>query len=178
MNPFKYQGPIAPSHLIDRGAELEALQTAAANRVAIRLAAPRRFGKSSLLEAHVAAMRNVGHRAVRVDFSKVSTVGDAAVRLAHAYRELPAEPRRVVSRWAGRLGVTATAAGVGFTVAPQAPRLAADEARAALLELLDVPRDLFEGDGELTVICFDEFQDLLDHRARPRLTSLRAASRR
>lgn len=161
MNPFDYQGPVGPAHLIDRGTELEALQTAAANRVAIRLAAPRRFGKSSLLEAHVVAMRDVGHRAVRVDFSKVSTVGDVAVRLAHAYRELPAEPRRIVSRWAGRLGITATAAGVGFTVAPQVPRLAADEARAALLQLLDAPRALFEGDGELTVICFDEFQDLL-----------------
>lgn len=161
MNPFNYQGPIAPPHLIDRGAELEALQTAAANRVAIRLAAPRRFGKSSLLEAHVVAMRGVGHRAVRVDFSKVSTVGDVAVRLAHAYRELPAEPGRIVKRWASRLGVTAAVAGVGFTVAPQAPRLAADEARAALLQLLDVPRVLFERDGELTVVCFDEFQDLL-----------------
>lgn len=161
MNPFKYQGPITPPHLIDRGSELEALQAAAANRVAIRLAAPRRFGKSSLLEAHVAAMRSVGHRAVRVDFSKVSTVGDVAVRLAHAYRELPVEPSRVVSRWAARLGVTVAVAGVGFTVAPRAPRLAADEARAALLQLLDVPRALFEKDGELTVICFDEFQDLL-----------------
>ena len=161
MNPFSYQGPIDPAHLIDRGAELEALQTAAANRVAIRLAAPRRFGKSSLLEAHVAAMRAVGHRAVRVDFSKVSTVGDVAIRLAHAYRELPAEPSRIVSRWAGRLGVTATVAGVGFTVAPQAPRLVADEARAALLQLLEVPSILFERDSELTVICFDEFQDLL-----------------
>ncbi|HET7416948.1 MAG TPA: hypothetical protein VFJ61_04925 [Solirubrobacterales bacterium] len=161
MNPFSYQGPIAPPHLIDRGLELEALQTAAANRVAIRLAAPRRFGKSSLLEAHVSAMRKVGHRAVRVDFSKVSTVGDVAVRLAHAYRGLPPEPGRVVSRWAERLGITATAAGVGFTVAPRAPRMAADEARAALLQLLEVPRALFEKDGELTVICFDEFQDLL-----------------
>jgi hypothetical protein len=161
MNPFNYQGPIRPPHLIDRGAELEALQRAAANRVAIRLAAPRRFGKSSLLEAHVGAMRKVGHRAVRVDFSKVSTVGDVAVRLAHAYRELPAEPGRIVSRWAARLGVAATVAGVGFTVAPRAPRLAADEARAALLQLLDVPRALFERDGELTVVCFDEFQDLL-----------------
>ena len=46
-------------------------------------------------------------------------------------------------------------------MAPQAPRLAADEARAALLELLDVPRALHEIDGELTVVCFDEFQDLL-----------------
>jgi hypothetical protein len=161
VNPFSYQGPIAPTNLIDRGTELEALQVAAANRVAIRLAAPRRFGKSSLLGAHVAAMRTVGHRAVRVDFSKVSTVGDVAVRLAHAYRALPAEPTRVVSRWAARLGVTATVAGVGFTVAPQAPRLPADEARAALLQLLEVPRVLFERDGELTVICFDEFQDLL-----------------
>lgn len=161
MNPFNYQGPIVPARLIDRGSELEALQTSAANRVAIRLAAPRRFGKSSLLEAHAAAMREVGHRAVRVDFSRVSTVGDAAVRLAHAYSALPTEPRRAVSRWAARLGVTATAAGVGFTVAPQPPRLAADEARAALLQLLDVPRELFERDGELTVVCFDEFQDLL-----------------
>lgn len=161
MNPFNYQGPIAPTHLIDRGTELEKLQVAAANRVAVRLAAPRRFGKSSLLEAHVAAMRNVGQRAVRVDFSKVSTVGDVAVRLAHAYSDLPAEPSRIVSRWAVRLGVTAAVAGVGFTVAPSAPRLAADEARAALLQLLDVPRALFERDGELTVICFDEFQDLL-----------------
>ena len=161
MNPFNYQGPIVPARLIDRGTELDELQTAAANRVAVRLAAPRRFGKSSLLEAHVAAMRDVGHRAVRVDFSKVSTVGDVAVRVARAYRELPAEPDRSVSRWAARLGVTATAAGVGFTVSPQTPRPAADEARAALLALLDAPRALHGSDGELTVVCFDEFQDLL-----------------
>jgi len=161
VNPFNYQGPITPPHLIDRGTELEALQKAAANRVAIRLAAPRRFGKSSLLEAHVVAMRGAGHRAVRVDFSRVSTVGDVAARLAHAYSALPAEPGRAVSRWAARLGVTATAGGVGFTVAPAPPPLAADEARAALLQLLEVPRKLFARDGELTVICFDEFQDLL-----------------
>jgi hypothetical protein len=161
VNPFNYQGPVAPRHLIDRRTELEALQKAAANRVAVRLAAPRRFGKSSLLEAHIVAMREVGHRAVRVDFSKVSTVGDVAVRVARAYRELPGEPGRSVSRWAARLGVVAMAGGVGLTVAPQGPRMAADEARAALLELLDVPRALFETGGELTVICFDEFQDLL-----------------
>jgi len=47
--------------------ELDALQRAAASRVNVRLAAPRRFSKSSLLEAHGAAMRAAGHRAVRVD---------------------------------------------------------------------------------------------------------------
>ena len=42
-----------------------------------------------------------------------------------------------------------------------ATRPPADEARAALLELLDVPLGLHEADGGLTVVCLDEFQDLL-----------------
>jgi hypothetical protein len=148
-------------NLIDRRGELDALQNAAANRVAIRLAAPRRFGKSSLLEAHIAAMREAGHRAIRVDLSKVATVGDVAARVAHAYSELPGEPRRNVRRWASRLGVAATPGGVGISVAPAPRRLQPDAARAALLELLDVPKALFKADAVLTVVCFDEFQDLL-----------------
>lgn len=161
MNPFNYQGPVSPERLIDRRAELDTLQRAAADRVSIRLAAPRRFGKSSLLEAHVHAMRGVGHRAVRVDLSKVATLGDVAARIVRAYSVLPADPERRVSRWAARLGVTVAPGGVGLTMAPRAPRPAADEARTALLDLLDVPRTLHLVDGELTVVCLDEFQDLL-----------------
>ena len=41
------------------------------------------------------------------------------------------------------------------------PRPPADEARAALLDLLDVPRALHGAGGELTVVCFDEFQEVL-----------------
>lgn len=161
MNPFIYQGPVPRTRLIDRRAELDALQDAAANRVAIRLAAPRRYGKSSLLEAHIAAMREAGHRAVRVDLARVATVGDVAARIAHAYRELPADPRSTVRRWAARLGISAAPAGVGVSIAPPPPRLGADEARTALLQLLDIPKALFEMDEALTVVCFDEFQDLL-----------------
>lgn len=158
MNPFNYQGPVTPERLIDRRAELDALQRATADRVAIRLAAPRRFGKSSLLDAHVLAMREAGHRAVRVDFSRVATLGDVAARLAQAYSDLPGDPKRSVGRWAARLGITISVAGVGVGVAHRPP---ADEARAALLELLDVPRRLHDEDGEVTVVCLDEFQDLL-----------------
>jgi hypothetical protein len=161
MNPFIYQGPVPRTHLIDRRAELDKLQDAAANRVAVRLAAPRRFGKSSLLEAHIAAMREAGHRAVRVDLAKVATVGDVAARVAHAYRELPANQRSTVRRWAGRLGISAAPAGVGVSISPAPMRLGADEARTALLQLLDVPKALFDTDDGLTVVCFDEFQDLL-----------------
>lgn len=161
MNPFNYQGPVAPPRLIDRRSELDALQRAAADRVAIRLAAPRRFGKSSLLDTHVLAMHEAGHRAVRVDLSKVATLGDVAVRVARAYAALPTDPGRGVRRWTARLGINASVAGVGVSVASRPPRPSADEARAALLELLDVPRSLHDADGELTVICLDEFQDLL-----------------
>lgn len=161
MNPFNYQGPVSPPRLIDRRAELDALQAAAADRVAVRLAAPRRFGKSSLLEAHVLAMREAGHRAVRVDFSKVATLGDVAARVARAYGSLPSDPGRSVRRWASRLAVGVSLGGVGVTMAPRPSGPSADEARAALLELLDVPRALHDADGGLTVVCFDEFQDLL-----------------
>jgi hypothetical protein len=161
VNPFNYQGPIAPPRLIDRRGELDALQRAAADGVAIRLAAPRRFGKTSLLDAHVAAMRAVGHRALRVDLSKVATVGDVAARVAEAFSVLPNDSRRSVRRWAARLGVSAQLAGVKLSLAPGTVRPPADEARAALLELLDVPLRLHEQDGGLTVVCLDEFQDLL-----------------
>lgn len=160
MNPFNYQGPVEPSRLIDRRSELDILQRAAADRVAIRLAAPRRFGKTSLLDAHVASMREVGHRAVRVDLSKVATVSDVAARLAEAFSVLPADPRRSVRRWMARLGMTAKLPGLQLHLAPSG-RASADEARAALLELLDIPLGLHQAGGGLTVVCLDEFQDLL-----------------
>ena len=161
VNPFNYQGPVAPPRLIDRRGELDVLQRAAADGVAIRLAAPRRFGKTSLLDAHAASMRAVGHRALRIDLSKVSTVGDVAARVAEGFSALPNDPRRSVRRWAARLGLSAKLAGVKLSLSPGAVRPAADEARAALLELLDVPLGLHEQDGGLTVVCLDEFQDLL-----------------
>ena len=161
MNPFGHQSPVSVARLIDRRAELDELQRAAATRTAIRLAAPRRFGKTTLLDAHVVAMRDVGHRAVRVDLSKVATVTDAAARIAGAYGTLPPDPRRRVARWAARLGIDAKLGPVGVHVRPVARRAEVENPRAALLELLDVPFALAEADGGLTVICFDEFQDLL-----------------
>lgn len=161
MNPFRYQGPVRPERLLGRRAELDILQRAAGDRVALRLAAPRRFGKTSLLDAHVAAMRETGHRAVRVDFSKVATVADAAARVAAAYGQLPADAARRASRWSTRLGVGGSLAGLSVSAQPASGRPGADEARAALLELLDVPASLHADDGGLTIVCLDEFQDLL-----------------
>lgn len=160
MNPFRYQGPAAPERLIDRRDALDQLQRAAANRVAIRLAAPRRFGKTTLLGAHVEAMRSAGHRAVIVDFSRVTRFADAVVRLAAAYAELPADPAGAVVKWTRRLGL-GLHAGVASVSLASPPDLPAADAQAAIAELLDLPSRLHAADGGLTVVCFDEFQDLL-----------------
>jgi hypothetical protein len=106
-------------------------------------------------------MRTTGHRAVRVDLSKVATVGDVAARVAAAFSAFPADHRRTVRRWAARLGVAVRLGGIELSLAPGSARPAADEARAALLELLDVPLRLTEADRGLTIVCLDEFQDLL-----------------
>ena len=95
------------------------------------------------------------------NFSKVATLGDVAARVAGAYSDLPSDPARSVRRWAARLEVSGSVGGVRLGVGARPPRPPADEARSALLELLDVPRRLHETDGELTVVCFDEFQEIL-----------------
>jgi len=161
-NPFRYQGPVAPHRLIDRAQELDALQRAAADRVAIRLAAPRRFGKTSLLDAHVARMREAGHRAVRVDFSTVAAVGDACGRVARAFAELPADPQQTLQRLLQRLGLSVGPTGVTLRYSGAAPRaVGVEESRGLLADLLDLPLALHRASGDMTVVCFDEFQDVL-----------------
>jgi hypothetical protein len=162
-NPFDYQRPLTPAtELIDRREELDALQRAAADRIAVRLASPRRFGKTSLLRAHLAVMREAGHRTAYVDFDRVATVADVADRLVDGLRGLPVDPERRIERRLRRLGISLGPAGLMLQVAPREPArtLGADEARAAVRDLLAIPGELGD-DGGLTVVAMDEFQDLL-----------------
>jgi hypothetical protein len=163
MNPFHYQGPVPPEELIDRGRELDDLQRAAADRVNVRLAAPRRFGKSSLLDAHLESMRAAGHHGVRVDFYRVATVADVAARVLSAYRQLPGDPGRSLERLMRRMGLSIGPGGITVQAAPRGGRdpLGAEQARQALLDVLDLPARLHAADGTLVVVAFDEFQDLL-----------------
>lgn len=161
-NPFQYQRPLAPGRLIDRRAELDALQRAAADRVAVRLASPRRFGKTSLLGAHLASMRDAGHHACLIDFDRVATVADVTDRIVDGLRGLPGIGAGVLEGRLARLGLTIGPTGVALQVAPRSPRpvLGPDEARAAIRDLLALPAELAEG-GDLVVVAMDEFQDLM-----------------
>lgn len=161
-NPFDYQRPLDPTQLIDRHDELDALQRAAADRVAIRLASPRRFGKTSLLQAHLATMRAAGHRACLIDFDRVATIADAADRIVDGLRQLPEDPTGRLEGRLSRLGVSLGTNGLSVQVGPRSTRspLDADQARAVVRDLLALPAEL-STDGDLVVVAMDEFQDLL-----------------
>lgn len=160
--PLRFDAPVGPGRMIDRRAELAELGRAAARRTAIRLAAPRRFGKTSLLKAHVAAAREAGHRAVLVDLSDVGDLAAVVARVAHAYRGLHPAATRLVSRATRRSGISVAPTGLSLTLERGAPTFPSrEQLEPVLLQLLDVPAVLHRDDGILTVICFDEFQDLL-----------------
>ncbi|EHN12429.1 hypothetical protein PAI11_06570 [Patulibacter medicamentivorans] len=167
LRPFPFETPIAPESLIDRRDELERLHLSAADRAHVRLAGPRRFGKTSLLLAHASRLRETGWRTVHVDLYGVTSLAEVCGRIATAYRGL--RDQRVsghLDALGSRLGLTLTPAGPGISLAPSGRRDTADAALAAAAELLDLPVRLHERDGTPTLVVFDEFQDLLSAGSR------------
>lgn len=160
--PFPFEGPVPAELLIDRQDELALLARRASDRVSVRLVAPRRFGKTSLLLAHAGRLHETGWRAVHVDFSRVADLTDVARRVAAAYAHLDVPwMRSHLSGLLGRLGLSLSAAGPAVSVGPRPAAPSAAAAETLLLRLLDLPRDLWERDQAATLVVFDEFQDLL-----------------
>jgi hypothetical protein len=160
--PFPFEGPVSPELLIDREDELLLLGRRAADRVNVRLVAPRRFGKTSLLLAHGGRLRAAGWRTAHVDLSGVADIADVARRVATAYGALDAPwVRAHLTGPLRRLGVGLSAAGPALTLGPRPSAPDSSAAETALERLLDLPRTLFERDGSSTLVVFDEFQELL-----------------
>lgn len=68
--PFKHLAPVQPHRMIDREDELRHLGVAAGEQTAIRLAAPRRYGKTTLLDLHRATMTSAGWGTAHVDLDR------------------------------------------------------------------------------------------------------------
>lgn len=68
LNPFVFTQPVAPDDLIDRDEESERLLTLAEGGHAVRLSAPRRYGKTSLLRRIGRDAEKIGMNYVEVDF--------------------------------------------------------------------------------------------------------------
>ncbi len=160
--PFPFETPIAADALIDRREELLRLHQAAVERVHVRVAGPRRFGKTSLLLAHAAGLSGAGWRAVHVDLYGVTSLAEVCVRIATSYGRLrDSRIRAHLDALGSRLGLSLTPAGPGLTLGPRQRVPVAEVTQTAAAELLDLPRTLFERDRTPTLVVFDEFQDLL-----------------
>src|SRR3954447_17665134 len=129
-SPFRFEGPVSPDLLIDRKPELATLARRAGDRVGVRLAAPRRYGKTSLLVAHAAQLYETGGwRTAHVDLGRVSDLTDVARRIAAAYGPLDAGWMRAhLGGLLARLGVSIGTTGASVTVGPRPP---SPEAQAA-----------------------------------------------
>ena len=76
-NPFIFDRPIPPEELIGREGELSRLEPLAVGGQSARLAAPRRFGKTTLLGALADRIeRDEGFVATLIDFSHMTNLAD------------------------------------------------------------------------------------------------------
>src|ERR1700730_2983783 len=85
-NPFIYSHPVSPEDVLDRDTETQQLLKNAVGGHYVRLYAPRKYGKTSLLKrARGDGEAQEGLIPVHVDLSRVSSVADVTIRIERAY---------------------------------------------------------------------------------------------
>jgi hypothetical protein len=160
INPFVTSRPVPPEDVIDRDEEVQRLLASVVGGHYVRLYAPRRYGKTSLLKRALRdGERDEGLIPVLVDLYRVSSIADVTVRLERAYaRHLRGELRRRVEAFLQRTGVGLSLGAFGISA-----RLQLEPTRdplPALHALLDLPLRLEESGGYRAFVAFDEFQDV------------------
>jgi hypothetical protein len=156
-SPFVYEEPVEPSALVGRAKELAHLLDRIWDARNSRLEGMRRFGKTSLIRATLAAAERDGAVIVEVNFLGCVSAADVAERIERAYgSQLESSLRRWFDGLIRTLRPTISAApgGVGVKAQPQATG-------AGLLDRLALPRRIHERTGRRCAVAFDEFQEVL-----------------
>ena len=160
VNPFVYSRPVPPEDVLDRDAEVAELLGKAVGGHYVRLYAPRKYGKTSLLNRVLRdAERDEGLVPVAVDLYRVLSIADVTIRFERAYaRHLKGSIRARVEEFLQRTGLGLSLGAFGISARIQLdPRT---EPLAALHALLDLPLRLEERGGYRALVVFDEFQDV------------------
>jgi uncharacterized protein len=160
VNPFVYSHPVSPEDVVDREDEVRTLLRNVVGGHYVRLYAPRKYGKTSLLKLALHdGERNEGLIPVLVDLYRVSSIADVTVRLERAYaKQLKGEVRRRVESFLQRTGVGLSLGAFGISA-----RLQLEPTRdvlPALHALLELPLRLEAAGGYRAFVAFDEFQDI------------------
>jgi hypothetical protein len=158
-NPFEYSKPLAAGQMVDRRAELSTLGDQLVNTHNSRLVGPRRYGKTTLINAALAQARDDGLVAIKVNFLGVLTLDDIAERIERAYSEqLESKLKQWFTGVVRTLQPTLTGGGgpvpASIAISPQA-------STSGLLDRLALPAKVHAKHGVRSAIAFDEFQDVL-----------------
>jgi uncharacterized protein len=160
VNPFIYSHPLAPEDIINRDDETQELLRNIVGGHFVRLFAPRKYGKTSLLKR---ALRDgeaqEGLIPILVDLYRVSSIADVTIRFERAYsKHLKGAVRARVERFLQQTGIGLSLGAYGISA-----RLRLDpkvDPLPALHALLDLPLRLEESGGYRVFIALDEFQDV------------------
>ena len=160
VNPFVYSRPVSPEDVLDRDTETRELLKNAVGGHYVRLYAPRKFGKTSLLKRvlHDGEQRE-GLVPILVDLYRVNSIADVTIRFERAYaKHLRGALRAKVEELLQRTGLGLSLGAYGISAKIQLnPRA---EPLAALHALLDLPTKLEQSGGYRAYIALDEFQDV------------------
>jgi len=160
VNPFVYSRPVAPEDVVDREDEVRRLLRDAVGGHYVRLYAPRKYGKTSLLKKALHdGERDEGLIPILVDLYRVSSIADVTVRLERAYaKQLKGELRSRIEGFLQRTGVGLSLGALGISARLQLEPTS--DPLPALHALLELPLRLESSGGYRALIAFDEFQDI------------------
>jgi len=160
INPFVYSRPIAPDEVIDRDEETRKLLQWAVGGHYVRLFAPRKYGKTSLLGRVLRdGARSEGLIPIMIDLYGVLSVADVTVRIERAYaRQLQGKLKARIEEFLQSTGLGLSLGAFGVSAKLQLDRRV--DPLPALHALLDLPLRLEDGGGFRALIVFDEFQDV------------------
>ena len=164
-NPFFYDRPLPPQDAIDRREERTLLTELAEGGQTSRLAAPRRYGKTTLIGALAAELLAQRWIVCVADFSRARTIEDVAERLHDGWRRsLDRHGTRGIWKKVNRELEAAVEAGIpGVARATVRGRRVerGEHPLARLHMLLALPERLAAIEDRRILVVFDEFQDLL-----------------
>jgi uncharacterized protein len=160
INPFVYSRPLDPEDVIDRDPETEELLAKAVGGHYVRLYAPRKYGKTSLLKRALrdGAVRE-GLISIHVDLYRTLSLADVVVRFERAYSaQLKGPIQSRIEAFLKRTGLGLSLGAYGISARLQLePRF---DPIPALHALLSLPEELDRSGGYRAFIALDEFQDV------------------
>ena len=159
-NPFIYSRPLSPEDVLDRDEESKELLTKALGGHFVRLYAPRKYGKTSLLNRVLRDSSEEQMVPIHVDLYRVTSLADVAIRFERAYsRQLKGPVRTKIEAFLQKTGLGLSLGAYGISAKLQLDAKAVDPL-PALHSLLDLPEQIDHAGGFRALIALDEFQDV------------------